>query len=276
MKLTRVSSLLAGCMMMASAAAFAADDAKPKILFLTHSAGFKHSSLATAERVFLELGQKSGAYEGTVLEGYKQNQKEIDLSAVTPEYLDQFAAVMFFTTGELPFTDAQKQALVDFIRNGKAWIGTHSATDTYYKWEDYRANMSGAYFRGHGPNDKNLTLKIEDTNHPATKMLGTQWIIADEFYQFKPESFSREEMHVLISVDKLKSDLAPQRMKAEEDYPLAWCRNVGKGRSFYTALGHREDIWTNPKFQEHLLGGIKWALGLEPGDATPSAKIEKK
>ena len=110
----------------------------------------------------------------------------------------------------------------------------------------------------------------------ALKMLGDEFEWIDEFYQYKPESISRDRIHVLLSVDTEKSDLGPQRgMEKNGDYPLAWCRQVGKGRSFYTALGHREDVWTNPKFQEHLLGGIKWALGLEPGDATPSSGAKK-
>lgn len=248
-----------------------AADPKPKILFLTHSQGFKHSSLETAEGVFKEIGKNSGAYEGVTLEGFKQNQTAIDLSMITPAYLNEFAAVMFFTTGELPFTDEQKQALIDFIQNGKAWIGAHSAADTFYKWPAYAENFSGAYFKTHGAGDKPLILRVEDQKHPATKMLGAEFTWIDEFYQYKPESISRDRIHVLISVDTEKSDLGPQRgMEKGGDYPLAWCREVGKGRSFYTALGHREDVWTNPLFQAHLLGGIKWALGQEPGDATPS------
>lgn len=245
---------------------------RPKILFLTHSAGFKHGSLPVAERVVKEMGDRTGVFEAVTLEGYKANAKEIDLSFLTAEYLKDFAAVMFFTTGELPLTEEQKTALIDFVRkDGKAWIGAHSATDTFYEWPAYMEELSGGYFKTHGPNHKELVLKVEDPNHPATKMLGSEWVIADEFYQYREGSFSRERSRVLLSVDTAKSDLAPQRMSPDGDYPLAWCRMSGAGRSFYTALGHRDDMWENPKFQEHLLGGIKWALGLEPGDATPSA-----
>ena len=108
-------------------------------------------------------------------------------------------------------------------------------------------------------------------------MLGDEWPLADEFYHYAketsdrhPVAFSRDRVRVLISVDTEKSEMKHQAgMKKGGDYPLAWCREYGEGRSFYTALGHRDDVWTNPKFQAHLLGGIKWALGLEPGDATP-------
>jgi type 1 glutamine amidotransferase len=249
-----------------------------KILFLTHSSGFKHGSLPVAEKTMVELGKKSKLFECTVLEGYKQEQKSVDLSILTPDYMNQFDAIMMFTTGELPLSDVQKKALIDFVKNGKAWIGAHSATDTLYTWKEY-GELSGAYFKGHGPNHELLVLRVEDKTHPATKMLGDTWPLADEFYQYCTEGpqdrclvpFSRERVRVLLSVDMKQSNLAPQRMDPSGDYPLAWCQNFGKGRAFYTALGHRDDVWTNLTFQAHLLGGIKWALGLEPGDATPSA-----
>lgn len=281
--MNRRSILTLGLAIAIGASTFSAGAAEKKILFLTHSAGFKHGSLATAEDVVKKLGEKSKDFDVTVLEGYKQDQQAIDLSILTPEYLNQFDAIMMFTTGELPLTDEQKKALIDFVKNGKAWIGAHSATDTFYTWKEY-GELSGAYFKGHGPNHEPLVLRVEDKNHPATKMLGDTWPIADEFYQYgtdpndekRPVPYSRERLHVLLSVDTNQSNLAPQRMEPNGDYALAWCQNFGKGRSFYTALGHRDDVWTNPVFQAHLLGGIKWALGLESGDATPSAKIESE
>ena len=103
------------------------------------------------------------------------------------------------------------------------------------------------------------TIKIEVTEHPATVMLGNQWRIVDEFYWHK--DFSRENIKVLMSIDTEKTNLKPLKMQRGKDYPMAWTNTKGKGRIFYTALGHREDVWTNPLFQKHLLGGIAWALG---------------
>lgn len=260
-----------------------AQEKKPRLLFLTHSAGFKHGSLATAERIVIELGERTGLFEAVTLQGYRQSKDEIDLSMISADYLAQFDAVMFYTTGNLPLDDSQKKALFDFVNDGKAYIGVHSATDTFYAWPTY-GRMSGAYFSGHGRNDKVLILTVEDTHHPATRMLGDTWPIADEFYHYgmepndpkRPIAFSRERLHVLLSVDTERSDLSGQAgMEKGGEYPLAWCQNFGQGRSFYTALGHRDDVWTNLTFQAHLLGGIKWAFGMEEGDATPSAKIKK-
>lgn len=281
----KLRGIIRGILCLAVAAAcvspklgFAAEGATPKILFLTHSQGFKHGSLGLAEKTVVAMAKDSKAYEAVVLEGYKQDRDKIDLSMISADYLKQFAAVMFFTTGELPLNDSQKKALLDYVKGGGGFIGTHSATDTFYTWPEY-GRLIGAYFAGHHPNDEVLILKVEDQNHPATKMLGPSWPIADEFYQFimkedpkKPYIFSRKNVHVLISVDTEHSNLAPQQMKKDGYYPVSWCQNYGKGRQFYTSLGHRDDIWASATYQAHLLGGIKWVLGLEPGDATPSEK----
>lgn len=251
-----------------------------KVLVLTHSAGFLHPCLATAEKVLAKLSDENPDLEFISWNGYEQPKDKIDLSALTPEFLSTIDGVLFFTTGELPLDDSQKQALLDFVSDGGAFIGVHSAADTFYTWQGY-GELLGGYFRTHSWNHLPLTLKVEDTTHPSTSMLGSEWTLADEFYRFGmtkeeamgPVVLSRDRVHVLLSIDTEKSDISKQRgvipgrfdiMRKDGDYPLAWCHEYGKGRSFYTALGHREEVWESPKFQEHLLGGIRWALRLTP------------
>jgi uncharacterized protein len=247
-----------------------------RVLFLTHSAGFVHPVLPTAEAVVAQLSEANDDLEIVSWNGHTQAKDEIDLSGLTRDLFGELDGVMFFTTGELPLTDEQKQALLDFVAGGGAFIGVHSATDTFYEWPEY-GELVGGYFRTHSWNHLPLTLKVEDEEHPATSMLGEEWTLADEFYRFGmteeeaigPVVFSRERVHVLLSIDTEKSDIDKQRcvipgrfdvMEAGRDYPLAWCREYGEGRSFYTALGHREDVWESERFQQHLLGGLRWAL----------------
>lgn len=264
----------------AAAAGPGVADAGPRrVLLLTHSAGYRHGVLPTAEAVLAEISGREGDLEIVSWEGHKQPSEAIDLKALTGELLATFDGVLFFTTGELPLDPAQKQALLDFVSGGGAYIGVHSASDTFYQWAEY-GELVGGYFRTHSWNHLPLTLKVEDAKHPATRMLGNEWTLADEFYRFGmteeesmgPVAFSRERVHVLLSIDTAKSDISKQRgvipgrfdiMEADGDYPLAWCREYGEGRSFYTALGHREDVWQSEKFQAHLIGGMRWALGLE-------------
>ena len=221
----------------------------------------------------------------TTVEGYKQDSKQLDFSFLTPEYLNQFDGVMMMTNGNLPFTDAQKKNLVDFVRGGKALIGAHCASLTFYDYPAF-GEMLGGYFNRNLPQGTIAVLKVEDSRHPATKMLGASWPLVDEFYLFGtapwdaarpdenidvlfknkiPMGFSRDKVHVLLSLDTERMDLTKQpNLKRGGDYPQAWTKEVGKGRTFYTSLGHRDDIWSNdPVFRAHIAGGIRWALGLE-------------
>jgi type 1 glutamine amidotransferase len=242
-----------------------------RLLYLTHSAGFKHGVLEFSEQVIAKIGKDSGVYDATCLAGYRQAKDQIDLSFLTPEYIKSFDAIVLYTTGELPMDDTQKAALVDFVKDGGALIGIHSATDTFYEWPAYK-EMMGAYFKTHGVNDKPVTIRVLDKKHPATRMLGDEWVIADEIYLFR-QPVPRDKFHILLEIDTAKTaDLAAHKMEPGKTYDVAWCREYGKGRVFYTSLGHRKDVWENPKYQAHLLGGIQWALGRAPGDATPTAK----
>jgi type 1 glutamine amidotransferase len=255
-----------------------------KLLFLTHAGLYKHTSLGPAEKAVIELS-KAGGFEVTALEGYKLDAKEHDFAFLTPDYLAQFDGVMMMTNGNLRFTEAQKKSLVDFVSSGKGFIGAHCASLTFYDYAPF-GEMLGGYFRRNLPQGTIAVLKVEDRKHPATRMLGSSWPLVDEFYLFgtapwdasKPDDnidtlfknripmgFSRNRVHVLLSLDTEQMDLSKQpNLTRGGDYPQAWTREYGKGRSFYTSLGHRDDIWSSdPVFRAHILGGIRWALGLE-------------
>jgi type 1 glutamine amidotransferase len=241
------------------------DTGKKKILFYSQSFGFRHGmvnrplsgEMAPAEKVFKDIATEAG-YEVHFSQDFH------DLSR--PEDYQRFDAITFYTSGNPPI---HRPGLLQWLKQGGALIGIHSATDSFrhdikregvmttHGWPEYTQIMGGA-FSGHGPGHKKVTIKIEDPDHPATEMLGEEWVIADEIYQHS--RISRDNIHVLMSIDKEKTNLEEQRMKPEGDYPLAWTNTYGKGRVFYAGLGHRHDVWTNPKYQKHLLGGIAWAL----------------
>jgi type 1 glutamine amidotransferase len=263
---------------------------RKRLLFLTHAALYKHSSLAPAEIAVTEYG-KAGDFDVTTLEGYKQESAKLDMAFLTPEYLAQFDGLMLMTNGNLPLTDVQKRAIVDYVRNGKALIGVHCASLTLYDYPEFGEVLGGYYRRSIVPTTlvgkKVGVLKVEDRSHPATKMMNDEWPVAEEFYQFGtavwdasrpteqisqvgrlhiPMAFSRDRVHVLLSLNTERtdiSDLGPEIAKGG-DYPQAWSRTFGKGRAFYTSLGHRDDIWaTDVTFRAHVTGGIRWALGLD-------------
>src|SRR6185503_11130658 len=207
----------------------ASQAANKKLLFLTHAALYKHTSLGPAEKAVIELG-KTGGFDVTTVEGYKQDPKQLDFSFLTPAYLAQFDGLMMMTNGNLPFTDAQKKTLLDFVRGGKGFIGAHCASLTFYNYPEF-GDMLGGYFNRNLPQGTIAVLKVEDTRHPATKMLGASWPLVDEFYLFGtapwdaskpndnidvlfknkiPMGFSRDRVHVLLSLDTNAMDMSKQ------------------------------------------------------------------
>ncbi len=261
---------------------------RKKLLFLTYPGVAYHQSLDPAEQAVAELG-KAGGFDVTVGPGRPKSLEgadKVDLSYFTAAYLDEFDGLMMMTNGNPPFAEAQKRAMVEFVQNGKALIGAHCATVTFYDYPPY-GEMLGAYYRRSMRQGAIAVLKVENPNHPATKMLGgLTWPVVDEFYHFAkepwnesrptenvsspgnfriPMGFRRDRVNVLLSIDTERTDISKlPEVTRGGDYPQAWERSFGKGRVFYTSLGHRADIWSNdPVFRAHITGGIRWALGLE-------------
>lgn len=310
MRLTIAVALaaLAGLVAAGATAQDAAPAPKKRLLVLTQSKGFVHDVVrrgksgdpALVEKVLTEMGKKSGDFEAVCSQDARKD--------ITAENLKNFDAVFFYTTGELDLSDTQKADLISFIRNkGKGFAGSHSATDTFYKWKQY-GEMIGGYFDGHPWHEK-IKVVVEDPKHPATKHLDRTFEITDEIYQFKAP-YDRKDLRVLMRMDvskeqtvaklngrNLKADdkleltfeggklaakrngkdvavnsleyRAPRGKRADRDYALAWVKEYGKGRVFYTALGHRPEVWKDERFVKHMHGGLRYVLGLESGDATP-------
>lgn len=199
-----------------------------------------------------------------------------ELEKLSPENLKKYDAVMFNnTTGDLPLPD--REGFLDWIRSGKGFIGIHAATDTYPNFKGY-IEMIGGQFAGHG-DQATVEIINQDPAHPACKPITARpWVVHDEIYLLK--NFDRKKVHGLLTLDKHPNNKTPG------DYPIAYCKTYGQGRVIYTSLGHRGDVWDddpnlkgrrNPPevaraYQQHLIGAIKWALGLEPGDAEPQVK----
>ncbi|MCB9915246.1 MAG: ThuA domain-containing protein [Planctomycetes bacterium] len=224
----------------------------PRVLFLTHSAGFVHDvvkrpapdQLALAEQVLVDAAR--GRFEVVPTQ---------DCARLAPESLADFDAVVFYTTGELPIPAEHRAALLDWVADGHAFVGIHCATDTFYEYPPYQ-EMVGGIFDGH-PWHEPVVLAVEDPTHPATDHLGARWELTDEIYQFR--GFHRFPNHVLLHLTGEKADLAKGK-RADGDYANAWCKPWGRGRVFYTALGHRPEVWRDARFTEHLVDGIGWAL----------------
>ena len=237
---------------------------RPRVLFLTHSAGFVHDVVARKDPYVLSTAEER-------LKEMAKGRFDVfatqDPSWLEPERLATFDAVVFYTTGELPVAPAVLDNLVEWVAGGGAFTGIHSAADTLYEFGPY-GDMLGGVFDGH-PWTQEVRVRVEDAGHPATTELGDSFTIDDEIYQFR--AFRRHPVRVLLSVDPDSVDLS-RGSRPDGDYALAWCRDYGSGRVFYTALGHRPEVWRDPRFKNLLLGGIGWTLeGPDHVAAPPSA-----
>jgi type 1 glutamine amidotransferase len=209
------------------------------VLMLTATAGFRHDSIATARQVMTDLSATGGEFKVSATE---------DLSMISATSLASYDVVFFaLTTGELPFTEEQKAALLSFVRNGGGFIGAHSASDTLYDWPDY-GTLVGAYFRDH-PWTQTGTVVVEDQSHPAAQGIGERFSILEEFYTFRENP--RSQVQVLLRLDA-------GSVGATGDYPLAWAHSFGNGRVYYNALGHFAETWRDQRFQRQITGALRW------------------
>jgi putative heme-binding domain-containing protein len=234
---------------------------KARVLVYTVSAGYEHEvakrpkpdELSLVEQSLVEMGAKSGLFEAVPTR---------DPAAFEPASLARFHVVFFYTTGDLPLSVAQRDALFAWVKQGGSFVGAHCATDTFPSVPEY-GEMIGARFDLHPWHEK-VRVKVEDTFHVATRHLGDGFEITDEIYQFA-DPYDRARMHVLLSVDVASVDLnKPEVHRPDHDFALAWTKPWGKGRVFYTALGHRPEVWKDERFLKLLAGGFKWAMRMEP------------
>ena len=263
--LIRIAALT---LIVASFAVSAGAKEPKKLLVVTVTKVFRHSSIPTAEKVLAQLGEKSGDFTVDYVRQQGDDKAKTDQEVkekMTLENLKKYDGVIFAnTTGDLPIPDPQ--GFLDWIKSGKGFIGMHSATDTFHGFRPF-IDMIGGEFETHPSGLYDVECNVTDPKHPACKHFGEKYKVNDEIYLFK--SFDRSTVHELLSLDKHPSDKTPGY------FPIAWCKNYGKGKMFYTELGHSEAVWESEEYQKHILGGIRWALGLEKGDAKPQATEAK-
>ena len=240
--------------------------APKKILVITQSAGFRHQPVNRAgkdtcqvERVLAEIGEQSGVFT-TV-----NSQNAIE--SITRENLKQFDGIFFYTTGMLLPAGDPRDALMEFIQSGKGFVGAHSAADTFKKYDGYVKMINGT-FAGHPWNAGGTNGFLNhEPSHPTVAMLGKEFMWKDEIYQYN--NFDPKAVRVLFSLNMAKS-------KPQMPYhvPVCWVRSFGKGRVFFTNLGHNGSTWENETYHKHLIEGFKWSLKLTDGPSEPNPELQ--
>ncbi|MFC8298950.1 ThuA domain-containing protein [Micromonospora orduensis] len=222
-----------------------------KVLVFSKTAGFRHSSIPNGIAAIQQLGSANG-FTVTATE---------DAAQFTTSNLAQYQAVVFLSTTGDVLNASQQTAFESYIAAGGGYVGVHAAADTEYSWPWY-GGLVGAWFDSH-PAIQTATVRIEDQTNPSTAHLGTTWVRSDEWYNYRTNP--RSGARVLASLDE--SSYSGGTMSG--DHPITWCKAYGGGRAWYTGLGHTEASYTDPKFTQMLLGGLRVAAGAVTADCSP-------
>ena len=234
--------------------------------------GFQHDSVSHALATIERMGYESGLYDTYIRTDSQLITKQaitLDGRPVTNKNLNYFDAIFFFGVREIDLTPQQKADLMSFIKeDGKGFVGAHTADTAFFSWPEF-GEMLGGRFDEHPWGIIDATVIVDDPAFPAMKHFQKVFTLRDEHYQTK--DFSRNKIRVLAHLDAAKLDLKNSRVhRTDGDFPVAWAKMYGKGRVFYSTLGHATESWDNPALQKMYFEAIKWALGLADAEVEPS------
>jgi type 1 glutamine amidotransferase len=232
---------------------------RKKLLVIGEEKGYRHEAVSHAMATIERLGHDTGLWDTFIRTDTEAlTKKKLEYNA---KNLNDFDAVVFYTGGNLEMDDSQKADFLSFVHDdGKGFVGIHSAGITFTNWPEY-VDMVGGTYDEHPWMTFNAPIIVEGPKFPGMSQFPPAFTIRDEIYQFK--NFSRDTCHVLMRLDASKLDLANPRVhRADHDFAVTWTKMYGKGRVYYTSLGHVEENWDRPDFQKMVTEAIKWALGL--------------
>ena len=246
------------------------------IVDVAPAGAYYHDTAAHANFAIQKMAETTGAYQA-IFSNDLNNLKY-------PKILDYDAVFMNSGDGEV-FSDPEVlSGLIRFVHEGGGLAGLHGASYASMDVTEF-GELIGAQSGPH--RTETATLKIDDPNSPLTKQFagspltadlgGKGFVYTDEFYHFLPNGpYSRQKLHVLISIDAEKTDLNPWHVRPDKDYGLVWIKSYGRGRVFNCAMGHTPTLFETPALAQMMLGAIQFVLGDLPADTTPSAMLSMK
>ena len=239
---------------------------KKHLLVIGEEKGYRHEAVSHAMATIERLGTETGLWDATVRTDTEAlTKKKLEYNA---KNLTNFDAVLFFTGGDLEMDAQQKSDFLSFIHDdGKGFIGIHSASITFVDWPEY-GEMVGGYYDEHPWGTFDAPIIVEDPAFPGMQQWPKSFVLRDEIYQMR--NYSRDKVRVLMRLDAAKIDLGNKNVhRSDRDFAVTWAKTYGKGRVYYTTLGHVQDNWDKPEFQKMLIEAIKWTTGITNADITP-------
>ena len=241
-----------------------------------------HASAPHAATAVALLGEKTGAFEATI---------SWDANVFAADKLKQYDAIvlanvylgdkLFKVPRDLKESDrrkfeAKQKALLEFVASGKGFVGIHNATCTALGWPEYHRMIGGTHHGHAWWAHQTVPIKLDDSSGSLNAAFGGKgFSLKDDIYVMAAP-YSRESLHVLLSVDTAKAPKSMTADRADGDYPVSWIKGYDKGRVFYTCLGHQPETFQNAAFLEHLLAGIQFATGDLKADTSPGKSLPSK
>ena len=233
-----------------------------------------HRSIPAENYALEQMGKTTGAYEAVFSN---------DLDNLKYEKIRQFDAVYLNNTVGMIFVDPEvREGLTRFVREGGGLAGNHGTSHASMDWPEF-SEMIGVRRGVHRENTEQAWIRVDDPASPLTSVFdGREFLYQDEFFRFPNPPYSREKLHVLLNIDVEKTDMNQGRpcaspcVRPDYDYAVSWIRSYGKGRVFFSILGHNPTLFTTPPLARYFLAGIQFILGDLEADTTPSAKLPVK
>lgn len=239
------------------------------------SNGYQHDSVSHALATIERLGYETGLYDTVIRTDSQLITKGKILTkdgspSLYAKDLNDFDAIFCFGVREVDLTPQQRADLLSFVHDdGKGFVAAHAAATMFFSSPEF-GKMLGGRFDEHPWGIIQAPIIVEDPKFPGMASLPSSFPHVDEYYQIK--DFSRLNAHVILRLDVSHLDLTGSLVHhRDQDFPLAWAKSYGKGRVYYSALGHDPSTWDDRAVEQMYLEALKWALKLEDADISPNA-----
>jgi type 1 glutamine amidotransferase len=241
-----------------------------RVLVFAGARGFYHDSIPDAAVAVYEFGKQTGLWDTMIRTDTDLivHKKAGNMIGWQPQGLLDFDAIVFDSTTGSPLNVDQMNDLMTTVKeDGKGFVGIHAALDSSYNFPEY-PEFIGGWFSGHPFNTGQhpifpFPIINEDPTFPAVRHFPHEFWLQDELYV--PKNWSRDKVNVLLRLDESKLDFTGKTAPSGNDVAVAWSKMYGKGRVFYSSIGHAKENWSDPEVRTMYLEAVKWVLGITEG-----------